>query len=303
MSFRIVQIESEVKMNLKLENIVINKEDDEIWVPLSDISVIIIDNLSVSFTIRMLVALAEYNIVLIICDQKHLPIGNYLPLSSHSRDSKIIKYHIMFNKQDELWKIIVENKINNQAEVLHRLYKSNDVYEKLIVISKNITTGDLENKEGTAAKLYFNELMGTTFSRGNEDILLNSGLDYGYSIIRSYIARLCVSYGLNCQIGIHHKNEYNDFNLVDDLMEPIRPFVDYYAYLLLKDENLFLMEHRKKLVNIINHIIEYKKKKMYFGNMLEDYISQISKYIQGESSQILFPDINKYIGEEKEDEI
>ena len=68
--------------------------------------------------------------------------------------------------------------------------------------------------------------MGTTFSRGNEDILLNSGLDYGYTIIRAYIARLCVGYGLNSQLGIHHKNEFNRFNLIDDLMEPIRPFID-----------------------------------------------------------------------------
>lgn len=76
--------------------------------------------------------------------------------------------------------------------------------------------------------------MGTSFSRGNEDILLNSGLDYGYAVLRGYIARVCVGYGLNTQIGIHHKNEYNRFNLVDDLMEPLRPMIDIVAYESMK---------------------------------------------------------------------
>ena len=78
-------------------------------------------------------------------------------------------------------------------------------------------------------------------------MLLNSGLDYGYAILRSYLARLCVGYGLNSQLGIHHRNEYNRFNLVDDMIEPFRPFVDYFAYRLLEREEYFKGEHRASL--------------------------------------------------------
>lgn len=120
---------------------------------------------------------------------------------------------------------------------------------------EQVQPGDITNREAHAAKVYFNTLMGTTFSRGNEDILLNSGLDYGYAIIRSYLSRVCVGYGLNPQIGIHHKNEYNRFNLCDDLIEPIRPVVDYYVYRLLQEEEYFSSEHRRKIVNLLNQRI------------------------------------------------
>ena len=124
----------------------------------------------------------------------------------------------------------------------------------------NIFKGDKNNREAHAAKIYFNQLMGTSFSRGNEDILLNSGLDYGYAILRAYMARVCVGYGLNTQIGIHHKNEYNRFNLVDDLIEPIRPIVDIVAYKILEKEEYFKPEHRRILVNLLNRKINYRKK-------------------------------------------
>jgi CRISPR-associated protein Cas1 len=143
-------------------------------------------------------------------------------------------------------------------------------------------------------------MMDTSFSRGNDAILLNSGLDYGYTIVRSYLARLCVGYGLNSQLGIHHRNEYNRFNLVDDLIEPIRPIVDVYAYKLLEEEEYFKPEHRRKLINILNHKIEYKNKKMYLCNMMESYVAEVAAFYAGNKSRIVFPETKKYLGEQDE---
>ena len=176
----------------------------------------------------------------------------------------------------------------------------NQLKQELKEYCDEITDGDRSNREAHGAKVYFNELMGTSFSRGNEDILLNSGLDYGYTIIRSYIARLCVGYGLNCQIGIHHKNEYNRFNLVDDLMEPLRPIVDLYTYRILQGQEFFKADHRYKIINIVNHFIRYKGKKMYLGNMLEEYVMMFSKNLK-DGTELIFPDINDY--EEYADEV
>ncbi len=169
---------------------------------------------------------------------------------------------------------------------------------KLDEFANNISDGDKSNREAHAAKVYFNELMGVTFSRGNEDILLNSGLDYGYTIIRAYIARLCVGYGLNSQLGIHHKNEFNRFNLVDDLMEPIRPFVDLVAYRILDGENYFKVEHRRKLVNILNHRVIFMDKKMFMANMIEEYVSQYAAFLAEKRENVVFPQIKDYLGEE-----
>lgn len=199
--------------------------------------------------------------------------------------------------------MIVEAKIVNQATAYQRLFGDKIGVDRILKFATEVSEGDKSNREAHAAKVYFNLLMGTSFSRGNEDILLNSGLDYGYAVLRSYIARVCVGYGLNTQIGIHHKNEYNRFNLVDDLMEPLRPIVDMIVYKTMKDDNYFTREHRRQLVNILNMKIMYRNKKMHICNMIENYVEQFAAMIMERADEIVFPDINGFIVEEEKDEI
>ena len=302
MGYKVILIENDVKMSIKLNNIIINKEGHDIWISVDDVSLLVIDNMKITLTSRMLSYLAEHNVGMIFCDAKHLPIGYYCDYDNHSHISKILNYQIQYSQTeyDKLWKKIIIAKLNNQAGVLEILGKDNAIALKIKEYCDEITDGDKSNREAHGAKVYFNELMGTSFSRGNEDLLLNSGLDYGYTIIRSYIARLCVGYGLNCQIGIHHKNEYNRFNLVDDLMEPLRPIVDLYTYRILEGQEIFKAEHRYKIINIVNHFIRYKEKKMYLGNMLEEYVMMFSKNLK-DGTELIFPDINAY--EEYADEV
>lgn len=303
MAFRMLLIENEVNIKLNLDNLVITKEGKDIWVPIKDLSMIVLDNLKINITARMLCALAKNNVGIIICDQEHLPIGFYSSFDNHSRISKTIKYQT--EKDDKfyavLWEKIVREKISNQIEVLKILNKSEDVQNKMKEFINQIQYNDESNREAHSAKVYFNELMNCSFSRRNEDILLNSGLNYGYTIIRSFLARVCVGYGLNTQLGIHHKNEYNRFNFVDDIIEPIRPFIDIFAYNLLKEEKYFTPVHRRELINFLNHQIMYKNKKMYICNMLEEYVYDIAGYIEGRKEEIIFPKLKDYIG--KEDEV
>jgi CRISPR-associated protein Cas1 len=302
MAYKVILIENEVDIKLKLDNLVIYKSGNEIWVPMDDISVVILDNLKINITVRMLSLMAEHNIALIVCDIKHNPLGFYCSYDNHSRMSKMIGNQISRTRgfYDELWKIIVKSKIENQAQVLELLDKSSDTVIDMRKFKENVSDGDKSNREAHGAKIYFNTLMNTSFSRGNEDILLNSGLDYGYAILRSYIARLCVGYGLNTQIGIHHKNEYNRFNLVDDVMEPFRPIVDIYVYRILNGEEYFKQEHRHKIINLLNHYIKYNNKKMILCNALEEYIERMSSYISGREVDLVFPETKYYIGESDE---
>lgn len=299
MLFRVVLIESECTIHLKLNNLLIDKGEGDIWIPLDDISIIVLDNLKINVTMRLMSTLAEHNIGVVICNIDHLPIGFYSSYDNYSRISKSIGYQIEKDHKfyDAFWKLIVYQKIMNQKKVLQILDKA-DVDVKLQQLLEEITNGDKTNREAHAAKIYFNTLMETSFSRGNQDILLNSGLDYGYTIIRAYFARICVGYGLNSQLGIHHKNEYNRFNLIDDLMEPIRPFVDLYAYRMLKNEKYFKIEHRRKLVNILNHKVKYMDKKMFLANMIEEYVAQYAAYLAGKREYVVFPQLCDYIGDE-----
>lgn len=302
MAYRVILIENEVDINLKLDNLVITKDESDIWIPLDDISVIVLDNLRINISTRMLSIIAEYNIALILCDNKHNPIGYYSSYDNHSRMSKMIGNQISKDRDfyDIIWKNIVESKIENQAQVLEILEKSEEVVKNIREYGKSVKVGDIDNREAHSAKIYFNTLMNATFSRGNDDILINSGLDYGYTILRSYLARLCVGYGLNTQIGIHHKNEYNRFNLVDDLIEPFRPIVDVYTYKILDGEEYFKAEHRRKLINILNHYIKYNGKKMYICNAMEEYVEKVAAYIANKNVEIVFPQTKEYIGESDE---
>lgn len=302
MAFRVILIENEVDIKLKLDNLIITKEENDIWVPLDDISVIVLDNLKINMTTRMMSILAEYNIALIMCDKMHNPIGYYSSYNHHSRMSKMIGYQISNSLEfyDNIWKKIVESKIENQVQVLEILNMDNGTINKIREFHSDVKPGDKDNREAHSAKLYFNTLMNTTFSRGNDDLLINSGLDYGYAILRSYLARLCVGYGLNTQIGIHHKNEYNRFNLVDDLIEPFRPIVDIYVYRLLEGEEYFKVEHRRKIVNILNHYLIFNKKKMYLCNAMEEYVEKVAAYIAGKEIDLVFPETKSYLGESDE---
>lgn len=302
MGFRVVFIENEVKIKVKLNNLIVTKEEQDVWIPVDDISVLIIDNLQITLTARMLCVLAEHHVGVIFCNQEHHPIGYYSSYDNHSRISKMIGFQIGRNQEfyDLLWKKIVQAKIENQAQVLEVLCKKQEVIDNLRKFSINVQSGDSSNREAHAAKIYFNALMGTSFSRGNEDILLNAGLDYGYAIIRSFLAKTCVGYGLNSQLGIHHCNEYNRFNLVDDLIEPFRPFVDIYTFRLLDGEEYFKPEHRHKIANLLNHNIQYKGKSMYLCNAMEEYVSNIASYICNKKTDVIMPHVMDYRGEENE---
>lgn len=297
MAFRVVLIENEVAIKVKLNNLIITKNGQDIWIPLDDISMIVMDNLSSMLSTRLLCQLSEQGIGFIICNQQHLPTGFYSAYDNHSRASKVIGYQIEKGQEyyKALWEKVVEAKIKNQAKSYYRLKNDKMGREQIAKFATDITDGDRSNREAHAAKVYFNLLMGTSFSRGNEDILLNSGLDYGYAILRGYIARACVGYGLNTQIGIHHKSEYNRFNLVDDLMEPLRPFVDIVAYKTLENAKYFTPEHRRQLVDVLNMKMKYRNKNMYVCNMIENYIEQFASLIMERGDSIIFPDIDEFI--------
>ena len=180
MAFRVVLIENEVEIKVKLNNLIVTKEGKDICIPLDDISIIVMDNLSSMLSARLLCQLSEQGIGLMLCNQEHFPTGYYSSYDNHSRASKVIGYQIEKDNQyyGRLWKRIVEEKIRNQAKAYFQMKNDQEGTEQIAGYSLGVAEGDKTNREAHAAKVYFNLLMGTSFSRGNENILLNSGLDY-----------------------------------------------------------------------------------------------------------------------------
>lgn len=108
---------------------------------------------------------------------------------------------------------------------------------------------DETNREGHAAKVYFNALFGMDFSR-SQDNYINAALNYGYSIILSAFNREIVANGYLTQIGLFHDNMFNQFNLGSDLMEPFRVLVDRQVCSMKLDE--FGHVQKMELVNLLN---------------------------------------------------
>lgn len=251
MSFRSIIISNSAKLILKNNNLIINN-GEEFQIPIEDISVLVIEGISVNLTNRLLSKLSDNNIATIICDEKHLPSSIVLPLNTHYRSYKVLRQQLnqslSFNKR--IWQSIIKQKLYNQGKCLDIL--SIDGGEFLNKLSALVESGDKYNKEAIGAKYYFKYLFGNNFTRDDSNGI-NSALNYGYTIIRSIVARTLVMYGFNTALGVNHCNELNSFNLADDFMEPFRPIVDLWVYNNIDIDDILTKDHRIALVNLVNY--------------------------------------------------
>lgn len=194
MSWRSIIISHPSKLSLKNNQLCIQQE--EVWnVPLEDVSAIVLESHQILITESLLSKFCENNIIVYICDSKHIPNGYVLPYYQHSRSLKILKEQIILSEpfKKRCWQKIIKQKITNQAYVLRCIGKY-DIEEKMMKMVQNVDSGDSKNIEGQAAKLYFENLFTRGFNR-NHDNIFNACLDYGYTIIRGAIARSVAQYG------------------------------------------------------------------------------------------------------------
>src|SRR5699024_4697153 len=85
---------------------------------------------------------------------------------------------------------------------------------------------DDANREGHAAKVYFNKLFGLDFRRGS-DTPINWALNYGYSLLMSLFSNTIITRGLLTELGIHHRIQFNNYNLTIDFMKMYRPLNEF----------------------------------------------------------------------------
>ncbi len=253
MNLRIIEI-TDMQAHLSLHRgflkVAING-GKEYEIPLYDIGGIIANSYSLTYSNNLLVKLAELNIPFIICGKNHSPAAFLWPVESHYQNAGKIDIQINTRKSlyEKIWKDIIQIKIYNQLICLKAFNKDISKLEYLI---KKVTIGDRENIEAQAAKIYWNKLFGDSFTRDKNGEGINSILNYGYTILRSGIARSIMGAGLHPAIGIFHKNKYNIMRLADDLMEPFRQIVDFFAYKeYIKGIVELTPEVKKQLVNIL----------------------------------------------------
>ena len=289
MSWQTLFISKASKLSIKNSNILLKQvEESDVVIPIDEISVIIIENLQVTISAIFMQCCAEKNIVVIFVNDKFLPAGIYLPLYQHSRTTKNTLLQISWSQpfKNRLWQKVIKTKISNQHEVIQHI-RNTDI-PKFKNIIANVQSGDKTNRESYAATLYWTYLF-KNFKRNDDADIRNSLLNYGYSIVRSAIARSVCSGGLIPAIGIFHKSELNAFNLVDDLLEPFRPIVDLHVYGIIKKTEIKKLERKIKiaLVDILNKKIEIDNKQTTVLNAIQQCVFSLLKASERKNANYL----------------
>ena len=233
--------------------VIIRKEipDDNLTVPIEDIGLVMINHAMVSLTIPLLNALTEQNVAVIFCNEKGMPASMLYNLQGNTTQGETLHNQLEAGEvlKKTLWKQIIETKIKNQAALLNKMGKEGSILKPLYT---NVKSGDSDNREGIAARLYWTALFGRDFIRDRNIPGINSLLNYGYSVLRAAVTRALVSSGLFPALGIFHHHRSNAFPLSDDLMEPFRPFVDEIVFeLTTQDETELSTATKSRLIRVL----------------------------------------------------
>lgn len=233
--------------------VIIRKEipDEKLTVPIEDIGLVMINHPMISLTIPLLNALTEQNVAVIFCNEKGMPASMLYNLQGNTTQGETLRNQLEAGEvlKKTLWKQIIEAKIKNQAALLDKMGKDGSILKPLYT---NVKSGDSDNREGIAARLYWTALFGRDFIRDRNIPGANSLLNYGYSILRAAVTRALVSSGLFPALGIFHHHRSNAFPLSDDLMEPFRPFVDEIVFNLMTQGAAELnTETKSRLIRVL----------------------------------------------------
>lgn len=279
-------------LSMKNAQLVINRREEFegiTTVPIEDIGVVIIDNPMVTLTIPLLNSLSEQNVAVIFCNQKGMPVSMLQNLDTNNTQGLTLRNQLSTTEplKKKLWKQIIEAKIRNQAALLNVYGRDGNILKPLYM---NVKSGDADNREGAAARIYWTRLFGPHFIRDRNQDGVNVLLNYGYTILRGAVARAIASAGLFPAIGLFHRGRSNAFPLADDMMEPYRVFIDDIVYRLWQDGHEALNKDTKvellKVLTCDTHFDEVKRPLMIGLSMT---MSSLVKCYAKEATKLVLP--------------
>jgi len=262
---RTIDVSEASYLHLKNRQLLINQQGETVGsVPVEDLGILILQHPATTITQGVLLACQKNNVAVVFCDERHLPYSTMLPISEGNQlHNKVLQQQIALGRaaSKRLWKEIVQEKIRQQALTLSRFERENSRLERLI---KKVRSGDPDNCESVAAQYYWRTLMGAKFIRDRDASDGNQLLNYGYSIVRAMVARALVGTGLHPAIGLFHHNQYDGLALADDLMEPLRPWIDTLVVRILKNNPDASLDQftKRELLSIMEQPVLWEKKEM-----------------------------------------
>lgn len=282
-----IYVSNDAKVYIKNSQLFLENSESKVDFPLEDINSVMIENLNTVISTYTLSKLAENGILTFICNQNHLPNGIVLPYMEHYQTLQHFDLQLNLTKpvQKQLWQKIVKNKICNQNEVLNTCGQIDPLKE----LEKKVLSGDTTNVEAQASLKYFKLLFGERFKRREEN-QINAFLNYGYSIVRGFVARSLVCHGLMPFYGINHSNQFNQFNLADDLIEPFRPVVDLFVKVYLTNETELTPKIKSQIFDLINYDVEVAGQKQTLANSIDMFVESFVRSLK--ENKVMLYEIN-----------
>lgn len=276
MSWRTVIISKQSKLDYRMGYVVV-RGDETKKVHIGEISTLVIENPTVSITGCLIEALIEKKVKVIFCDSKRNPTAELIPHhGSHDSSSKI---RTQFSWDDDIkaviWQEIISEKIRKQADFLASIEKTKEA-DMLRGYIGQVELADATNREGHAAKVYFNAVFGMEFTRSAETPI-NAALNYGYSMILSMFNREVCANGYLTQLGIFHDNMFNHFNFSCDLMEPFRILVDQHVY--VNKPETFSSEEKHYMWRLLEDYVLINETRQTLSNAIKIYTKSVLEAI------------------------
>jgi CRISPR-associated protein Cas1 len=260
--------------------------------PLADVAVLLIGP-SVKFSSAVMHRILDADVSLILTDWKGVPEGGAYSWCEHGRVGARHRAQTMLSvpRQKNAWARLIRAKVLGQSTTLKILGRPH--HNDLSSWAKLIRSGDPANIEGRAARLYWQSLWeNEEFRRtpgipGHGASTRNAQLDYAYTVLRGLGIRAVIAAGLSPTIGLFHHGRSNNFSLVDDLIEPFRPAVDYGVAQLPFDADMAKPETRKHLVCAASR--KFTTSGLSIGSVLEDLAQSFGQYVEGDISALTTP--------------
>ncbi len=274
MGWRTVVVNTHSKLSYKNNHLIFKDASRTELIHLSEVDILLLETTDIVLSTMLIKRLVDENILVIFCDDKRLPTAMLMPYYARHDSSLQLSNQITWSEdvKAEVWTTIIAQKILNQAMYLGDC----GFFEKsqsVIDLYNGLELFDPSNREGHAARIYFNTLFGNDFSR-EQDNDINAALDYGYTLILSMFAREVVVCGCMTQFGLKHANQFNQFNLASDIMEPFRPIIDRIVY---ENRNDDFVKIKRELFTIFSDTFLYNGKEMYLSNIISDYTKKVIK--------------------------
>lgn len=281
------------RLSIKDKQLIIeSKENGAIYkVPIEDIGYAVIENQQISFSVPLLQELMTNNVAVIFCDSSHMPNSMLLNLDGHHLQNEMFRFQINATEplKKNLWKQTIEAKIRNQAVLLYKLGKNGNLLKPFY---SNVKSGDTDNREGVAARIYWSEMYGSEFTRDRYGTCPNNLLNYAYIVLRAAVARALTGSGLLPTLGLFHHNRYNAFCLADDIMEPYRPFADEVIFKLFREgQQQLTTEVKAEILKILANDVCFENTIRPLMVGLSQTTASLSRCFTGEQKKIVYPEL------------